>query len=180
VRLNNTDYGLHLNVETMDDVALKRACGDFDDPQHLYEGPAGVNLAPGSAGLYEVDEGDEEELSDIEALIVAANLTSPEFSERMAPVADLAEMTREWAVERYIAHWDGYSGQNNNNHFLYSDPNGVFQVLPWGPTRPSIATGIRLTERAGRCSSSAWPSRPAPPSTGQPSSRSTNLLRRMI
>lgn len=132
VWLNGIDYGLHLNVETMDDVALKRAFGDFDDPQHLYEGPAGVDLAPGSAGMYEVDEGDEEELSDLEALIVAANLTSPDFSERIAPVADLAQMTREWAVERYIAHWDGYSGKNNNNHFLYSDPNGVFQVLPWG------------------------------------------------
>jgi hypothetical protein len=132
VWLNGTDYGLHLNVETMDDVALKRAFGDFDDPQHLYEAPAGVDLAPGSAGLYEVDEGDEEELSDLEALIVAANLTSPGFSERIATVADLDQMTREWAVERYIAHWDGYSGQNNNNHFLYSDPNGVFQVLPWG------------------------------------------------
>jgi CotH protein len=131
VWLNGIDYGLHLNVETMDDVALKRAYGDFDDPQHLYEGPAGVDLAPGSAGMYEVDEGDEEELSDLEALIAAANLTSPGFSERVAPVADLAQMTREWAVERYIAHWDGYSGQNNN-HFLYSDPNGVFQVLPWG------------------------------------------------
>ncbi|MET0305283.1 MAG: CotH kinase family protein [Solirubrobacterales bacterium] len=132
VWLNGTDYGLHLNVETMDDVALKRAFGDFDDPQHLYEGPAGVDLAPGSAGMYEVDEGDEAELSDLEALITAANLTSPGFAERMVPVADVDQMTREWAVERYIAHWDGYSGQNNNNHFLYSDPAGVFQVLPWG------------------------------------------------
>lgn len=132
VWLNGTDYGLHLNVETMDDVALKGAFGEFDDPQHLYEGPAGVNLAPGSAGMYEVDEGDEEELSDLEALITAANLTSPGFSERMVPVADIDQMTREWAVERYIAHWDGYSGKNNNNHYLYSDPNGIFQVLPWG------------------------------------------------
>lgn len=132
VELNEIDYGLHLNVETMDDVALERAFGEFDDPQHLYEAPAGVDLAPESAGMYEVDEGDEEELSDLETLITAANLTSLGFSERMVPVADLGQMTREWAVERYIAHWDGYSGQNNNNHFLYSDPTGVFQVLPWG------------------------------------------------
>jgi CotH protein len=132
VWLNGIDYGLHLNVETMDDVALKRAFGDFDDPQHLYEGPAEVDLAPGSAGMYEVDEGDEVNLSDLEALIAAANATSPGFSERMAPVADLEQMTRMWAVERYIAHWDGYSGYTVSNHFLYSDPSGVFQVLPWG------------------------------------------------
>jgi CotH kinase protein len=132
VRLNGIDYGLHLNVETMDDVALKRNFGDFDDPQHLYEGQAFVDLAPGSAGMYEVDEGDEGDLSDLEALIAAANATSPGLSERMAPVADLEQMTRMWAVERYIAHWDGYSGYTVSNHFLYSDPNGVFQVLPWG------------------------------------------------
>jgi spore coat protein CotH len=104
VWLNGIDYGLHLNVETMDDVALKRAYGDFDDPQHLYEGPAEVDLAPGSAGMYEVDEGDDGDLSDLEALITAANETSFGFSERMAPVADLEQMTRMWAVERYIAH----------------------------------------------------------------------------
>lgn len=132
VWLNEIDYGLHLNVETMDDVALKRAYGAFDDPQHLYEGPASVDLAPGSAGQYEVDEGDEGDLSDLEALITATNATSPEFSERLAPVADLEQMTRMWAVERYIGHWDGYSGYTVSNHFLYSDPNGVFQVLPWG------------------------------------------------
>ena len=132
VWLNDTDYGLHLNVETMDDVALTRAFGDFDDPQHLYEGPAGVDLAPGSASMYEVDEGDENDLADLEALIAAANLTAPSFSERMAGVANLDQMTRMWAVERYIGHWDGYSGKNSNNHFLYSEPNGVFQVLPWG------------------------------------------------
>lgn len=132
VWLNGIDYGLHLNVETMDDVALKRAYGDFDDPQHLYEGPAEVDLAPGSAGLYEVDEGEEADLSDLEALIAAANATAPGFSERMAPVADLDQMTRMWAVERYIAHWDGYSGYTVSNHFLFSDPLGVFQVLPWG------------------------------------------------
>ena len=132
VWLNGIDYGLHLNVETMDDVALKRAFGDFDDPQHLYEGPAEVDLAPGSAGMYEVDEGDEGDLSDLEALIAAANAASPGFAERMASAADLDQMTRMWAVERYIAHWDGYSGYTVSNHFLYSDPNGVFQVLPWG------------------------------------------------
>jgi hypothetical protein len=40
-------------------------------------------------------------------------------------------MTRMWAVERYIAHWDGYSAQPHN-YYLYSDPLGEFQMLPWG------------------------------------------------
>lgn len=132
VRLNGIDYGLHLNLETMDDVALKRAYGDFDDPQHLYEAPPYGDLAPGSAGTYEVDEGEEDDLSDLEALIAAANAATPGLSERMASVADLAQMRTMWAVERYLGHWDGYTGELPNNHYFFSDPTGVFQVLPWG------------------------------------------------
>ena len=45
-------------------------------------------------------------------------------------------MARMWAVEKYIGHWDGYAGQDDafqpNNFYLYSDPTGQFQMLPWG------------------------------------------------
>jgi CotH kinase protein len=132
VYVNGEDYGLHLNLETLDDVALKRIFGDFDDPQHLYEGGPEFDLLPGDLEKFEVDEGDEEELGDLEALIAAANSTAPEFSQRLAPVADLAQMTKMWAAERYLGQWDGYSAVHVNNYYLYSQPNGVFQMLPWG------------------------------------------------
>ena len=32
------------------------------------------------------------------------------WSGRVAPLADLGEMTRMWAVEKFIGHWDGYAG----------------------------------------------------------------------
>jgi hypothetical protein len=46
-------------------------------------------------------------------------------------------MTRMWAVEKYIGHWDGYSGVKEganqpNNYYLYSTPQGLFRMLPWG------------------------------------------------
>jgi hypothetical protein len=134
VRLNGVDYGMHLNLETPDDVALKRIFGDFEaPPQHLYEGSYGADVVPGGAGLYEVDEGEEDDRSDLEALTAAVAASSPpSFSERMATVADLDEMTRMWAVERYIGQWDGYSSGMRNNYYLYSDPEGVFRMLPWG------------------------------------------------
>ncbi|HVO54596.1 MAG TPA: CotH kinase family protein [Solirubrobacterales bacterium] len=135
VRVNGVEYGLHLNLETLDEVALKRLFGDFGaPPQHLYEGAFGVDVVPGDAGLFEVDEGEEGGRSDLEALIAAVAAPSPpSFSARVAAVADLEEMTRMWAVERYIGHWDGYSGRSlPHNYYLYSDPAGVFQMLPWG------------------------------------------------
>jgi len=132
VRVNGEEFGVHLNLETLDDVALERLFGSFEEPpQHLYEGQAGVDVVPGDAGLFEVDEGEEGDLSDLEALIEAVAAPSPGFSERVAGLADLAEMTRMWAVERYVGHWDGYSTEPHN-YYLYSDTLSEFQMLPWG------------------------------------------------
>jgi hypothetical protein len=151
VYLNGVDYGLHLNVETPDDVALEKRFGPF---QHLYEGDYGADVETGSAVTpaevevaaekFEIDEGIEEAevegekfRADLEALIVAVNSPGPgAFSTRVAAFADLKEMTRMWAVEKYIGHWDGYSGLEGellpNNYYLFSDLAGQFQMLPWG------------------------------------------------
>ena len=137
VRVNDDDYGLYLNVETLDAVSLPRW---FDSTQHLYEGePHGVfgtDVTPGNAGAFEVDEGSETDRSDLEALIAAANDDVGDWSDGMAGVADLEQMTRMWAVEKYTGHWDSYSGGalyfNPNNYYLHSDATGVFRMLPWG------------------------------------------------
>jgi CotH kinase protein len=137
VRVNGEDFGLYLNLENLDKVNLERWFGPFDDPQHLYEGEYGTDVRPGEAGKFEVDEGDDEDRTDLEALIAAVNAgEGAGWSSQLAPFADLAEMTRMWAVEKYIGHWDGYSGRSAakqpNNYYLYSDPLGAFQMLPWG------------------------------------------------
>jgi hypothetical protein len=139
LRLNGEDVGLYANVETLDKVALEKRFGVFQDPpQHLYEGESGDDLLPGKAELFEVDEGDDKDRSDLETLIEAVNDSGGEtFSTRVAPFADLDEMARMWAVERFVAHWDGYAGHREpgmrpNNYYLYSDATGRFQMLPWG------------------------------------------------
>jgi hypothetical protein len=50
-----------------------------------------------------------------------------------------------WAVEKYIDHWDGYSGHAEpllrpNNYYLFSEPSGRFQMLPWGADQTWIPT----------------------------------------
>jgi hypothetical protein len=134
VRLNGVLYGTYLNLETYDDVMLPRF---FATTQHLYEADAaGVDVRTGEAGTFEVDEGDELDISDLKALIEAVNDEEGDWSDNVGPVADLEEMTRAWAVERYVAHWDGYAGTaapfRPNNYYLHSDEAGVFQTLPWG------------------------------------------------
>lgn len=139
LRLNGGDIGLYADVENLDKVALEKRFGAFEDPpQHLYEGEIDDDVVSGGAGLFEVDEGDEEERGDLEALIEAVNGGVEDlFSERVATVANLDEMTRMWAVEHYVAHWDGYAGNSEqpgrpNNYYLFSDAAGRFQMLPWG------------------------------------------------
>ena len=142
VRVNGEDYGVYLDVETLDDVALRRR---FPTTQHLYEGEYTDDVRPGGADAFAVDEGSETDRSDLEALIAAVNGNGP-LSEQVRPLADLTEMTQEWAVERYIGHWDGYAGWDDsayrefspfggfspNNYFLHSDASGRFSMLPWG------------------------------------------------
>ena len=134
VRVNKQGYGLYLNLETYDDVMLERL---FATMQHLYEADdPGVDVAPGGASTYEMEEGDEDDRSDLEALIAAANATGGDWSDGMAGVADLDEMTRMWAAEQYIGHWDGYSVRSGpnapSNYYLHSDAAGVFTMLPSG------------------------------------------------
>lgn len=133
-------YGVYANVETYDDIWLPRW---FASTRHLLEGEyewidgalVGADVLPERIGMFEVDEGDEEDLSDLEALVAAAGSEGPgSWWEAMAPVADLEQMARYWAVERYVGQWDGYAGRGGvpNNYYLHSDDAGRFTMLPWG------------------------------------------------
>lgn len=154
VYVNGVNYGVHLNVETYDDVSLPHW---FASTLHLYEADTpGVDVRPGSQGEFEVDEGDEGERADLEALIAAANDETGDWSDGMASVADLEEMADMWAVERYVGHWDGYAGValavlppvRPNNYYLHSDDSGLFGMLPWG-TDQTWQLDMEFDEPAG-------------------------------
>ena len=137
VYVDGEDYGVHLNIETLDRIALAKRFGAFDEAsQHLYESEYEAEVVPGREWMFEIDEGNGDR-SDLEALVERVNSNGPSgWAQHVAPVADLGEMTRMWAVEKYIGQWDGYAGMEAswlpNNYYLYSDPNGVFQMFPWG------------------------------------------------
>jgi hypothetical protein len=150
VLVNGVNYGLHLNLETYDDVSLSHL---FASTGHLYEADEpGLDVAIGNQVKFEIDEGDEEDLTDLEALITAANDGAGDWSDGMAGFADLEEMTRMWAVERYIGHWDGYAGVQApfrpNNYYLHSLESGEFSMLPWG-TDQTWGLDVEFDEPAG-------------------------------
>lgn len=137
LRVNGESFGLHLNIETLDKIALEKRFGPFlSPPQHLYEGEYGADVTPARFAELEVDEGKKKEKGDLEALVAALADPTPTFSDAVGPLADFDEMARMWAAEKYSGQWDGYSGQEGekqpNNYYLYSDAAGRFQMLPWG------------------------------------------------
>lgn len=140
VRVNGEDYGVYLNIETLDDVSLPRW---FDSTGHLYEGGYNVDVRADDIGYFEPDEGDGDDRTDLEAFAAAVADDSAPFSERLEGIADLDQMTKMWAVERFLGHWDGYTGNPEsideehphappNNYYLHSDAGGLFSMLPWG------------------------------------------------
>ena len=129
VRLNNRDYGLYLNLETYDDVFIAK---HFTSLQHLYEGGYGLDVKPGAAPQYDVDEGDEGDRTDLELLIAAANTPPGDlWLAAVSHVTDLDEMVRLWAAEIWIGHWDGYA-PTINNYYLHSDDEGRFSMMTSG------------------------------------------------
>ena len=153
VTLNGDDYGLFLNLETLDKISLPQWFG-AGNTQHLYEADeAKTDVAPG-APPFEVDEGDEEDIGDLEALIGAVNEEEGDWSDNVSPFADLEQMTAQWAVERYVSHWDGYAGRDGefrpNNYYLHSDAAGIFRMMPWGTDQTWQASmSLEFDEPAG-------------------------------
>ena len=133
VRLNGTAYGLYSDVETLDNVWAKRW---FPSLQHLYEANATNDVGPGRAAEFELQEGSATDLFDLDALGAADAAGAEGWSQRMQPVADLAEMTTAWAAEHYIGQWDGYSVESApflpNNYYLESDAAGRFSMILTG------------------------------------------------
>jgi CotH kinase protein len=158
VWLNGVNYGLHANVETLDKVSLGKRFGAFQEPpQHLYEAAAFHDVEPESIMAFEVDEGDEEDRSDLEALVAASLESEGDWSENVDPQANLLEMTRMWMGERYVGQFDGYAGPGGaiwrpNNFYLYSDPAGRFRMFPWSldwileDPLPFAETGAKLMD----------------------------------
>lgn len=137
LRLNGEDFGVYMNVENYDDVAMAKKLGGFDgDVQHVYEGENGADVNPELLGSFEVDEGPDD-IGDLEALAEAVgDESSQPWSTVVGAHADLEEMTRMWAAEKYSGQLDGYAGgpgpDHPNNYYLATGPDGLFRMLPWG------------------------------------------------
>lgn len=130
VFVNGVNYGLHANIETYDDVMFKRW---KPSTKNLYEGAYFQDVILSQYQAIEADEGDEFDRADLQNLAeINDTKVGGDWYNAVVKRVDLKQVIDEWAVERYAAHWDGYSWQIKNNYYFHSDEKGVFTLHPWG------------------------------------------------
>lgn len=130
VTLNGINYGLHLNVETMNKQLLER-WGITSN--HLYKGavPHFPDLYPGSEWAFAVESGSQTNYSDLTNFMAIQNLNGEQWWSEMSKVTNMELLTLGWASEIFAGHWDGYA-INRNNYFINFDKSGQVSFLPWG------------------------------------------------
>ncbi|NDD25674.1 MAG: hypothetical protein EB103_02180 [Actinobacteria bacterium] len=130
VFLNGINYGLHLNVETVDKRMLARwGIGS----ERIYKGslPNFPDMYPGNEWAFTLEAGTEANREDLSYFLNINSLSGEQWWEEISQATDMELLTKQWAVELYSSHWDGYL-LNRNNYFVNFDENGQALMLSWG------------------------------------------------
>ena len=129
VTVNGRELGLYVHLEELKKPFLGR---HFDSAEgNLYEGTIS-DFTPEYRGTMEKKTNeDEDDWSDVEAVMAALLDPSEAGLEALAELVDLDRFLSFWAAESLVGHWDGYTGDRNNYHF-YREPDGKFVFIPWG------------------------------------------------
>ena len=124
IRVNGTDYGLYMNVETWDDELLERWFDDADEGT-LYEGADFTYTTN-----FHLEEGPaRDEWIESVADHVGWSTSSSDM-DALETLIDMEEFTTYMAVEAITLQFDGY--QAPNNWRLYIDSNDVGRWVPTG------------------------------------------------
>ena len=124
-----TDYGLHTNIETWDEVAISRW---IKETTHLYEGgtPHFPDATSDHIDTFQNDIGNSDR-SSLRSLAQINTLEGEEWFSAIKANSYFEQMVQEWATEIFVGHWDGYTW-NRNNYYLHTDSAGKWRMFPWG------------------------------------------------
>ncbi len=171
--INDSYYGLYLNVEHIDENFVKRIFGNNNG--NLYKclwpatltfrgsgDPEEYQFTSGGRRAYDLKTNTEgDDYSDLAYFIsVLNNVPDPFFVSSIQEVFNVNGYLRALAVDVLIANWDGY-WYNKNNFYLYRNTRtGKFEYIPydldntlgiwWDGIEPGVDWGNRNIYDWGR------------------------------
>ena len=128
VTLNGQDFGLYMNIESVDSQMLKR----WTTPKHLYSSNCyGADMTPWQSGCYDTNYGDADR-TDLNSAVAVSNLDGADWWAAVNKVANMTEVINLMATDIFTSNWDGYTDVVQNNYFIVFDNTGKLSLIPWG------------------------------------------------
>jgi hypothetical protein len=141
--VNGKDFGLYVNVESMDRHFVRR---HFEaDQGDLWEGeysdfrPEWLNTFEKKGDVEDDDQTrvDRSSLREVSESVASA-VQDVGLIERLSRHIDLEEFLTLWATEKILEHWDGYAN-NTSNFLIYHDPaTHKFVFIPTGTDQITV------------------------------------------
>jgi hypothetical protein len=140
IRVNGQEFGLYENVEAYDENFLARV---FEDPTgNFYDGDyylwpdrsyTLIDFSTSSQDYFVLDEGVDVGLADIRAITAAIDATTgtDAFYETLGGLVNWERHLAFWAVENWVAQYDGYTYNSNNFRVYFNPATGLAEMLPW-------------------------------------------------
>jgi CotH kinase protein len=128
VTVNGMDFGLYMNVETIDSQMLKR----WTTPKHVYSSNCYVqDLTPDKSYCFDTNYGDSNR-SDLQAAINVSQYDGETWWTEVNKIANMTQVINLMAVDIYTSNWDGYTDVVQNNYYIVFNDKGVLSLIPWG------------------------------------------------
>jgi hypothetical protein len=128
VTLNNADFGLYMNVESIDAQMLKR----WLNPVHIYSSDCYLaDLTYSQSSCIEANYGDGNR-STLNAAIAVSVLDGETWWTEVNKVANMTQVINLMATDIYTSNWDGYTDVVQNNYYIVFDDTGKLRIVPWG------------------------------------------------
>lgn len=117
--INGQDYGLYLNLETIDPVFLERRFGDGGGI--LYEGSYGVDLREGQEDKFQLHEGRDPNHAQLSSLIHAVQAPGDGVFYGPEAQVETRAFLSMMAASVLLDDWDNYYA--SNNYRIYWNPS---------------------------------------------------------
>jgi hypothetical protein len=129
VSVNGTYVGLYIVTEPVDDRFLVRHFGNDDGPLWSIDGIRGHGLMPLTDPLAYFQTNTSVE-SDGADLVEATRVVAEGSDAELAATFDLDAFFTESIVRTMSGSQDSFSA-DGNNFYLYNDPEGRWEIIPW-------------------------------------------------